>query len=109
MAGVERTVAIFLDNPAAACLEICGEVCAGKLYTVEKVARSKGWSHQVIDRSQGAIIWTKLGQHTLGENGLTASLYVVCNAKESNWDFLPALKGKFIFIANDEQDLVSPP
>ena len=55
MAGVEKSIAAFLSNPAATCLGICGEVGSGKLHAVEKVARSKGWTHQVLDRSQGSI------------------------------------------------------
>ena len=105
MAGVEKAVAAFLGDPIAVCLGICGEVGSGKLYAVESVAKGRGWSHQVVDRSQGAIVWNRFGQYTLGGNGLMASLYIVCNAKESNWDFLETLKGKFVFIANDEQDL----
>ena len=33
----------------------CGPVGSGKLYLVEKVARTKGWEYHIIDRSQGGI------------------------------------------------------
>ena len=105
MSGVEKAVATFLNNPKATCLAICGQVGGGKLYLVEKLARANGWQYEIIDRSQGSIDWSKLGQQTLGGNGLTPSLYFVCNAKETSWDFLPRLTGKFVFIANDEQQL----
>ncbi len=101
---MHKVVAAFLDGHAA-CMGLCGPVGCGKLHLVEKVARAMGWQHQIIDRSQGAINWSRLGQHTLGGNGLIPSLYIVCNAKETSWDFLPRLTGKFVFIANDEQQL----
>ena len=103
--AVEKAVSIFLGDPSAVCMGVCGEVGSGKMFTVESVASKLGWSPQIIDRSQRVIDWAKFSYHTLGGSGLTKSLYIVCNARESNWDFLAALKGKFVFISNDELHL----
>ena len=36
---------------------------------------------------------------------MTLSLFIICNAKETSWDFLPKLAGKFVFVTNDEQQM----
>ena len=103
--AVEKALLVFLRDRAATCFGLVGEVGAGKLYTIQKIARREAWSIRVVDRSQSAIDYKRFGQLTLGGNGLIACLFAICNAKEVNWDFLHALNGKFVFIANDEHDL----
>ena len=105
MTGVEKAIASFLGNPKTTCLGIWGEVGSGKMHSTTEVARRQGWTYQVLDRAQGAIDYRKLGRHMLGESGLTASLYIICNAKESSWESLRAITGKLVFIANEEQNL----
>lgn len=105
--AVEKALLAFLRDPKASCFGLCGEVGSGKLYTAKAIAQAQGWQVTVLDRSLGAIDYTKFGgNHALGGNGVLARpLFIICNTKESNWDFLQGLKGKFVFISNDEQDL----
>ena len=107
-AAVEKGLLAFLRDPKASCFGVCGEVGTGKLYTAKTLAEAQGWQVTVLDRSQGAIAYDRIGgNHSLGGDGLLARpLFIICNARESNWDFLSGLKGsKFVFISNDEQDL----
>ena len=103
---VEKALLAFLRDPRATCFALCGDVGSGKLRTTSTVARGQGWPVEILDRALGHIDFSKFGNHTLGNDSpLTTTVYIICNAKESNWDFIPCVKGKFVFIANDAADL----
>ncbi len=103
MLGVKKRIAAFSDGTDI-CQGLAGSVGAGKLHLARQQACAKLFRYQVIDRAQGSIAYTKLGGWTLREGGLAQSLFIVCNAHESDWTFVSKLPAgaKFIFIANNE-------
>ena len=88
-------------------LGLVGPPGTGKLFGTRLAAEAVGgFSLTEMDRAQGAVNYSRLGAYVLGADGLTKSLFVVCNADaETEWNWLSRISrgSKFILIANDGQ------
>ena len=105
---VQKRVEAFLKGGGQV-LGLVGPPGAGKLYGTEAGAKAVGgFCLSVMDRAQGAVNYNRLGAYVLGVEGLTKSLFVVCNADaETDWSWPSRLGsgGKFVLIADDAQAL----
>ena len=93
-------------------LGVAGEPGAGKLHAAQLACQELGFQTTILDRTQGAIQYNRLGPCALADGGLARIATIVCGADaETAWpDPSNYAEGtKLLFIANDVQHMKKAP
>ena len=101
--SIQGRIETFLRGSGAV-LGVVGQVGSGKLHVAQLAAKVTNFQITILDRTQGPIYYGRLGASTLGDNGLTKSMFAICGADaEASWPDAKSLPEgiKLIFIGNN--------